>query len=201
MAASLVFFTWGAEPNRIWRVARSGGVPVPITPARAEHDGYPDVSPDGRFLAFARTEGGEVRVHVMPVEGGEARRLTASPSTVPRWSPDGKLIAFARDRAYDGGIFVIGADGRGERRLTQTGGWPVWRPDGARIAYSAIGVDGNQEIRVVPSRGGPSTPLASIHYSGINYTFDIAPDGGSLVTSNITSSSTEVWLLEPAPGK
>jgi Tol biopolymer transport system component len=137
----------------------------------------------------------------MPLEGGAARRLTESPSTVPRWSPDGRWIAFARDRAYDGGVFVIGADGRGQRRLTQTGGWPVWWPDGTRIAYSTIGADTNQEIRLVPFGGGPSAPLASVRYRGVNYTFDLSPDGASLVTSNIVSSSNEIWVLEPGPGR
>jgi Tol biopolymer transport system component len=192
---SVVYFTWGSQPNRIWKIPRAGGVPQPITPARTEDDAYADVSPDGRFVAFARTEGKMTRVYVMPIDGGEARLLTNTQSTIPRWSPDGRQIAFSPVRSYDGGVFVIAADGSGERRLTDTGGWPVWWPDGKQIAYLTVGPDGNEQVRVIPAAGGASKVLEGLEFLGTNYPIDLFPNNG-LARSNSVHLSSEIWLLQ-----
>jgi len=195
---AIVFQTWGSEPRRIWRVPREGGQAIPITPARTEHDEYADVSPDGRWLAFARTEAGNVRVYIAPMAGGEARRLTAAPSTTPRWSPDGQWIAFGSDRSFASGIWLIRADGTGQRRLTQTGGWPVWWPDGKEIGYQTVSAEGNEQIAVVPLAGGAPRIIDALHFYGTNFPFDVSRDGTRLVTSNSQHLSDEIWLLDAA---
>src|SRR5207244_12825312 len=106
----ITYFTWSSEPDRIWKIPRNGGGPIAITPARSEDDAYGDVSPDGRSVAFARTEGDMTRIYVAPIDGGEAKLLTRTPSTVPRWSPDGRQIAFSPLRSHDSGVFIISAD-------------------------------------------------------------------------------------------
>jgi len=191
----LTYFTW-AHPNRVFKVPRSGGVPVPVTPARNEDDAYGDVSPDGSSLAFARTEGNITRVYIAPFEGGEARLLTRSASTVPRWSPDGSQIAFSPVRSYDGGIFVISADGSGEKRLTETGSWPVWSPDGKHIMYWTLGPDGNQQIRMVSVEDPSTTAVVDIQFRGTNYPFDLSSPN-LLVTTHSVHLGSEIWMLSP----
>jgi TolB protein len=193
---SIYYFTWAKE-SRIWRVPLAGGPAEPVSPEGFE-DGYADLSPDGKLLAFVRTVQGSTRLFLMPAAGGEARQLMETAAAVPRWSPDGQWIAFSPDRIYGGGIFLIRPDGSGLRRLTETGSWPVWWPDGKRIGYLTLGPDGAQQIRVVPSSGGSSTPLEAIRFDSSNYPFDISPDGRRLVTSNSVHFSSELWLLRPA---
>ena len=176
---------------------RDGGQAVALTPPRDEHDEYADISPDGRWLAFARTEKGNVHVYVMPMGGGEARRLTDSPSTTPRWSPDGQWIAFGSDRTVGSGISLIKADGTLQQRLTQTGGWPVWWPDGKQIGYQTVTSEGNTQIAVVRLDGGPPRTLNRLHFYGTNYPFDVSGDGTRLVTTNGQHLSDEIWLLAP----
>jgi eukaryotic-like serine/threonine-protein kinase len=192
----LLYTTWAA-PRRVGRVQRAGGAPALVDAETGVEAAYGDISPDGRSIAFARTEGKESHVYVEAVGGGERRRLTSSPSTLPRWSPDGKLIAFCPDRAYSGGIFVIAADGTGERRLTDAGGWPVWWPDGRGVAFQAVGPDGTEQIRVAPLAGGPVHAMTEIQFSGLNNPFDISKDGTLIVSSDNTHLSDEIWLLEP----
>lgn len=61
-------------------------------------DSAPVHSPDGSRLAFLRAgEDGPPQLHVMPADGGDARRLTDHRLGVGElaWSPDGRRIAYA----------------------------------------------------------------------------------------------------------
>src|SRR5262245_18006607 len=74
---------------------RPGAPPRPLT-APDVTSSQPVVSPDGRTLAFVRKPQGSdhAQLYVMPLDGGEARRLTDLPLGVtdPRWLPDGRGI-------------------------------------------------------------------------------------------------------------
>jgi dipeptidyl aminopeptidase/acylaminoacyl peptidase len=56
----------------------------------------PRWSPDGRTLAFLSDRDGGQQIHLLPMSGGEATRLTQIKSGVQSfdWSPDGARIAF-----------------------------------------------------------------------------------------------------------
>ncbi len=86
----------------------------------------PQVSPDGTLVAYARTDvdlaAGTRRSNLwlVPVAGGEPRRLTSHPKSDsgPRFSPDGKRLAFVSTR--DGGpqVFVMELGGGEARKVT-----------------------------------------------------------------------------------
>jgi tricorn protease len=91
----------------------------------------------GETLAFVC----EDDVWTVPLAGGAARRLTASPGEVstPRLSPDGTLLAFVgRDEGHPE-VYVMPADGGSARRLTFLGGEICvisgWTSDGADILF------------------------------------------------------------------
>ena len=188
------FHTW-ETPRRIGRVAREGGA-IELLSFGASGDGFPDLSPDGQRVLMTRTDADAERVYVAPSSGGVARRLTSMAGAVAKWSPDGKRIVFAANRGYTGGILVVEVSTGREQRLTTTGGWPEWLPDGSEVAYLVLGRNGNQEIRAVPTKGGPSRPFGQVRFSGWNYPFAISPDGKAIVTSNSRHISDEIWLLE-----
>jgi dipeptidyl aminopeptidase/acylaminoacyl peptidase len=84
--------------SRIWRVdlLAEADAPRPLT-APEVSSGEPAVSPDGRWLAFSRKDAqGKPQLHLLPLEGGEARSLTDLPLGVfdPRWLPDGSGLVF-----------------------------------------------------------------------------------------------------------
>ncbi|MFC6422594.1 alpha/beta hydrolase family protein [Ornithinimicrobium tianjinense] len=65
---------------------------------RGTRDGSPAYSPDGSRIAFLRAgEDGPPQLHVIPADGGDARRLTEHKLGVGgfAWSPDGTAIAYA----------------------------------------------------------------------------------------------------------
>lgn len=84
-----------------------------------QHDSAPAISPDGRWVAFLRRGEGEgadgrPQLHVIPADGGEAKRLTALPlgAGTPVWAPDSRRIAFVA-RVPEAGRYGA-ADGAGE---------------------------------------------------------------------------------------
>src|SRR5262249_34130666 len=57
----------------------------------------PCFSPAGDLLAFLADGPGGSQVYVLPMSGGEARRVTSAPQgvLVCAWRPDGKALAFS----------------------------------------------------------------------------------------------------------
>lgn len=53
-------------------------------------------SPDGKQVAFVRTDGDKSQVWILPLAGGEAYAITKAEhgASNPQWSPDGKKIMF-----------------------------------------------------------------------------------------------------------
>ncbi|HTS63290.1 MAG TPA: protein kinase [Candidatus Acidoferrales bacterium] len=198
----VLYNTWSAGPDRVWRVPRQGGAPQPLTPARSEDDQYADLSRNGRWLAFVRTENGKVGIYVAGTDGSSARLVVPPEATVPSWSPDSQWIAFSRSRRFHvGGIYVVRAGGTDLRQLSETGSWPVWWPDGKRIAYLDMAADGTEQIFTVSADGGKPAPLSGLHMSGSNNRFDIAPDGRSIAFVDPVRVSAEVWLMESPRSK
>ena len=60
-------------------------------------DNQPQWSPDGKQIAFVRTDGDKSQLWILPLTGGEASVITKSEYGAgnPRWSPDGKKILYS----------------------------------------------------------------------------------------------------------
>ena len=179
------------------------------------------ISPDGSQIAF--TYKGDI--FTVPVQGGEAHRVTSQPSYEehPIWSPDSKTIAFASDRHGNMNIFTVPADGKGEwKRITFTskGELPeAFTPDGKSILYSAAIQDPASsalyptgrmtEVYSVPVTGGAPTQLFATPAREISW----SPDGKSFLYQDVkgfentwrkhhTSSVTRnIVRYTPATGK
>lgn len=103
-----------------------------------------DVSPDGEHLLFDLLG----HIYEMPIEGGDARRLTHGRSwnMFPRYSPDGASIAFTSDRGGSNDLWVLD---RREGQLDNVSKmeWPVfqgeWSADGRFLYGTAL----NMKVR------------------------------------------------------
>ena len=72
------------DGGRAWRVSADN---MPVT--------LPRISPDGTTVAWTSTRDGAPEVHIAPVEGGPARRLTYWGSGTTRtrgWTADGRVL-------------------------------------------------------------------------------------------------------------
>jgi TolB protein len=131
----------------IWLMDAGGGNQRQLTHRRYNAD-WPDISPDGRQVAFQTSDGSPARIdiYVTPAAGGKVRRLTGAPGNdiCPVFSPRGRTIAFVSERKGSAQIWLMNArDGHDQRQLTRDAAvkheCPDWSPDGKRIAYEAAG--------------------------------------------------------------
>ncbi len=106
----------------------------------------PRISPDGKTVAFVASvpdleeNRSNSDIWLVPVKGGEPRRLTASEGGdfSPCWSPDGTRIAFISTRGGSAQVWSIPVTGGEAVQVTDisTGASdPVWSPDGRLIAF------------------------------------------------------------------
>lgn len=131
-----------AYAGNIWIVERAGGTARRVTSFQGQASN-PQLSPDGRTLAFSADYAGNPDVYVVPVAGGEPTRLTWHPGAdvVQGWSPDGRQVLFASSRASaaptpTARFFTVPAAGGAEAALALPRGYQgKLSPDGTRIAY------------------------------------------------------------------
>jgi eukaryotic-like serine/threonine-protein kinase len=83
----------------------SAGRVIPIL-AESYDEGYSEISPDGRWLAFASARTGQYEVYVRPLEGdGDQVQVSASGATEPMWSRDGRELFYRAD--IDGHVRLV----------------------------------------------------------------------------------------------
>jgi TolB protein len=140
-----------------------------VTPAI---DTEPNISPDGKWIAFTSDRGGSPQVYRMPATGGAAQRLTfeGTYNVRPRYSPDGRSIAFVQREAGRFRIAVLEVDTGQVTVLTdgRLDDSPSFAPNGKMILYeaqetgrgqlSAVSSDGRVRQRLVSSAGDVRDP-------------------------------------------
>ena len=108
----------------------------------------PQLSPDGRLVAFVRTTTDvtsgkrNADIWVVPADGSGPPRLLIGgdkSENTPRWAPDGQHIAFMSTRDGEPQIYIANADGSNVRQFTKVAGGVqppmVISPDGSMIAF------------------------------------------------------------------
>jgi Tol biopolymer transport system component len=129
--------------GHIWAVDANGKNLRHLT-SGAGSDIWPDLSPDGRKVAYSHCNGNFCALTVADANGRHAKQLTPSGNVFngePDWSPDGKRIAFTSSRTGQDEIWIANADGSAATKLTnvQPSGWDAnhsaWSPDGKRLLF------------------------------------------------------------------
>jgi Tol biopolymer transport system component len=141
-------------------------------PVQARLIQEPELSPDGKHLAFSAL----TKLYILDLPDGKPRQLSSGEVREfhPSWSPDGKSLVYVNWAPEGGHLWKRSPDGAGEaQQLTRTPAFyrdPVWSPDGKRIVAlraprrernesafdSATGLD----LVWVPSQGGDPTLIS-----------------------------------------
>jgi len=119
-----------------------------------------EVSPDGQWVVYNESSPQEDLL-VARTDGSQYRRLTDDRfrDRGVTWSPDGQRIAFYSDRSGAYETWTIHSDGSGLERLTSlsAANFPVWSPDGTRLAISGVGLN---RVFVIGSHPAQADPKA-----------------------------------------
>jgi eukaryotic-like serine/threonine-protein kinase len=189
--------------NSIWRVAapslegkrqRPPDQPTSLISSTRD-DTSPQISPDGKRIAFQSTRSGNTEVWVCDADGSNAVQMTSFDGpvvTTPRWSPDSKRIAFDSNAAGEYDVYVVDADGGKPKRLTTdpaNDGNPSWSPDGQWIYFDSARA-GEQQVWKMPAKGGEAVQVTK---DG-GYAPRVSPDGKFLYYTK-TLSSTSLWKV------
>ncbi|HUO19657.1 MAG TPA: PDZ domain-containing protein [Steroidobacteraceae bacterium] len=161
LAREHLAFIYGGD---VWVTDRAGRHPARLTVHASASS--PRFSPDGQWIAYSATYAGNTDVYVIPVGGGQPRRLTFHPARdeVDGWSPDGKRILFASPRevanSRSNQLYEIPLTGGFEHKIMQAVAWEAsWSPDGTRLAYRPYRTAYEGPSGWRRYRGGETTPI------------------------------------------
>jgi Tol biopolymer transport system component len=167
----------------------------------------PDLSPDGRWLAFTVNGRSRQRLAIMPADGSveptilwEGGRWDQAYD--PSWSPDGQRLVFAA--WTDGGytdLYLVDLRSRAVTRLTRDraiDATPRFAPDGRHIFFSSDR-SGIYNIYRLDLDGGPLLQVTNVLGGAFNE--DVAPDGRSLVYYGFRPDGFELYELPLDPGR
>ena len=148
---------------------RDGNSPARQISFGEKGDSQAQFSPDGKFISFVSARGGadaKPQIYLMPIDGGEAWKLTDAKESVSSysWAPDSSRIAFVatdpriagrrsqhqearrrarvRRRLPFAHAWVIDVNSKQATRITEGTQWtvqgaPSWSPDGKQFVFGA----------------------------------------------------------------
>jgi Tol biopolymer transport system component len=158
---------------------------------------YPmDISPDGLYLAYDRTEGMRRGIWILPLFGDRKPFplvQTDFPAVAPKFSPDGKFVAYLGIETGNWEVYITPFPGGGAKwQVSEHGGnVPVWRGDGKELYYqsgndlvavevreSGAGVElGNpQRLFGVSTVSGPNGPYELVARDGSKFLINAVPE-------------------------
>ena len=125
-------------------------------------EGFPEFSPDGRWMAYVSDESGRMEVYVRPFPGpGGKWQISQEGGIAPLWARDGKQLFYYQD---DGGqIWAVDVRADGgfsaskPRLLFKAPGWVGGMP----IRSWDVSLDG-QRFLMVKNEGGTPTPVTEL---------------------------------------
>jgi len=144
---------------------------------------YPQVSPDGKSVAFFSDRSGEYQLYLQKIAGGEWTPLT---TTLDRtsyqllWSPDGKKILFGNK---DFSLFYIDVATKKLTKIDESNQmkndeftWEIsdynWSPDSLWICYSLVQYNRNSQIFIYSLDQGKRFPISDDFFDNLNPRFD-----------------------------
>lgn len=163
----------------------------------------PSWRPDGSSVAAVQRQLGLDRIVLVDVETGAQRSVFDPGEDIQianlSWSPDGSLIAFSLFDSNGARVLgVLTVDDGTLRRVSDSESiarYPVWSPDGTRLAFTTTS-GGIPNVAVVRLESGTITRVTDV--AGGVYTVGWLPGTDSIVAMSLDTRDKLVPYLLPA---
>jgi Tol biopolymer transport system component len=160
----------------------------------------PQISPDGRLLAFVRSGSriwGNQDVWVQPVSGGAARRLTSGQYqavSALSWTPDGAEVVFSQGRPdYLGRIARVPLAGGAPQPVTGVG---ENTSHASVCGHRMVFVQSTKTFRDIwrLARPGAAPPTEPEKFLVASQNAAYSPDGRKIAFESVRSGTLDIWL-------
>lgn len=166
----------------------------------------PQVSPDGRSVAFITALSGSPQVWLVPIDGGYPRQVTAHADPVSgiSWSPDGRSLAYAVSPGggYSAQIHFVTPQGVHQRTVTAGGGennFPGEFTADGRYHFRSNRRDPASMDTWIVEPGSADSRLA-VQLDGLGGISDLR-GSKALVTRFVTRGNSNLWLDDLVTGE
>jgi dipeptidyl aminopeptidase/acylaminoacyl peptidase len=194
------------QDYNVWRVETSApgamaSAPPVVSVSSSRLDDMPQLSPDGRRVAFTSDRSGGWEIWLADPDGSNAVQLTsmdARASGYPHWSPDGEQIAFHSNLEGQWEVYVIPAAGGKPRNLTShpaADSLPSYSRDG-RWIYVTSNRTGAFYVWKVLASGGDAVQVTH----DVGFAPSESPDGASLYYVETMDRPSPLWCVPVAGG-
>ena len=196
------------DDANIWRLEAPAPGAAPSSPpavaiASTRLEGMPQLSPDGRRVAFTSDRTGNWEIWLADQDGGNAIALTSMGAVAagyPHWSPDGEHLAFHSNVEGQWDVYVVSASGDKPRRMTShpaTDDFPSFSRDGKWLYFSSDRAGGQQQtLWKVAVAGGDAVQLTT----SAAYASQESPDGAHIYYVETLDRPSALWRMPVASG-
>jgi len=187
------------DPDHLRTVGEEAPVIEDVGGDPSSGAGYFSVAANGNIVWVAGAVTAADALLTIIDSTGTAERLPLAPRGFfqPRFSPDGEKLAFTVGEGYSGvsgDVWVYSLATQGLSRLTFGGNelYPLWAPDGRRIAY--LGYASNGAIFTTAADGSGTEERWTPDDSTALFPESFSPDGNTLAFTRIGARS-DIYLV------
>lgn len=166
--------------------AKDGGEALRVT-RTPEREGDVRWAPDSERIIYVSERGAHNNLYEYDFTTNKERALTSgdAESENPRWSPDGKAIAYTRDDR-ELHLLTLGdkPDAMSDKVLardTLESPELEWSPNSQWVVYTAVGIDGFRNLKVVAAAGGEPQAVSFLANGETGFHIAWSPDGKYLL--------------------